>query len=198
MKNPESAAEKVKIDQEALLRGDPDQFALLVQNESPRLFRMIMRIVQDEDEARSVLQETYLQAYKRLDTFRGEAKISTWLYAIGLNLARAALRKLKRANPVESDIIERLQPAFQKGMHVQQFDEWNPLKITEKSERKKLVHGAIAELPEDYREVIMLRDIEELSTSEVAETLNISEGAVRVRLHRARTALRTLLNAYFT
>ena len=71
-------------------------------------------------------------------------------------------------------------------------------KNNNKSERKKLVHGAIAELPEDYREVIMLRDIEELSTSEVAETLNISEGAVRVRLHRARTALRTLLNAYFT
>lgn len=181
-----------------MLKGDPDQFAILVENETPRLFRMIMRIVQDEDEAQSVLQETFLQAYKRLNTFRGEAKVSTWLYAIGLNLARAALRKLKRINPVESDVIERLQPAFSKGMHVQQFDRWNPQKLAERAERKELVHKAIAELPEDYKNVIMLRDIEELSTTEVAEALEISEGAVRVRLHRARNALRTLLNGHFS
>ena len=185
------------IDLDALLKGDADTFERLVQKESPRLFRMIMRILQDEDEARSVMQETYLQAYKRLDTFRRESKFSTWLYAIGLNLARASLRKLKRFDTLEEDKIDRLQPSFTGGMFSQSPDAWNPQKFTELSERKQLVHNAIAQLPVDYRTVVTLRDIEELSTTEVAQVLDISEGAVRVRLHRARHALRKLLDQYF-
>ncbi len=185
------------IDLDALLNGDPIAFERIVQQESPRLFRMIMRIVQDEDEARSVMQETYLQAYKRLDTFRRESKFSTWLYAIGLNLARASLRKMKRFDALEEDKIDRLQPSYTGGMFTESPEAWNPQKMAERSERKALVHSAIAELPVDYRTVLTLRDIEELSTTEVAQTLNISEGAVRVRLHRARQALRSLLDQYF-
>lgn len=185
------------IDLDALLKGDAKAFEMLVQKESPRLFRMIMRIVQDEDEARSVMQETYLQAYKRLDTFRREAKFSTWLYAIGLNLARASLRKMKRFDALEEDQIDRLQPSFSNGMFSENTEAWNPQKLTEKAERKQLVHDAIAKLPSDYRTVLTLRDIEELSTTEVAQVLDVSEGAVRVRLHRARQALRKILDQYF-
>ena len=185
------------IDLDALLKGDAVAFERVVQKESPRLFRMIMRIVQDEDEARSVMQETYLQAYKRLDTFRRESKFSTWLYAIGLNLARASLRKMKRFDALEEDKIDRLQPSFTGGMFSQSPEAWNPQKMAERAERKQLVHDAIAELPVDYRTVLTLRDIEELSTTEVAQSLDISEGAVRVRLHRARQALRGILDQYF-
>ena len=185
------------IDLDALLKGDAKAFEMLVQKESPRLFRMIMRIVQDEDEARSVMQETYLQAYKRLDTFRREAEFSTWLYAIGLNLARASLRKMKRFDALEEDQIDRLQPSFSNGMFSENTEAWNPQKLTEKAERKQLVHDAIAKLPADYRTVLTLRDIEELSTTEVAQVLDVSEGAVRVRLHRARQALRKILDQYF-
>ena len=180
-----------------LLKGDANAFERLVQKESPRLFRMIMRIVQDEDEAQSVMQETYLQAYKRLDTFRRESKFSTWLYAIGLNLARASLRKMKRFDALEEDKMDRLQPSFTGGMFTESPEAWNPQKMAERAERKKLVHDAIAELPVDYRTVLTLRDIEELSTTEVAQSLDISEGAVRVRLHRALQALRGLLDQYF-
>ncbi|MFK7846501.1 MAG: sigma-70 family RNA polymerase sigma factor [Rhodothermales bacterium] len=186
-----------EIDLDALLKGDAVAFEQLVQQESPRLFRMIMRIVQDEDEARSVMQETYLQAFKRLDTFRRESKFSTWLYAIGLNLARASLRKMKRFDALEEDKIDRLQPSFSSGMFAETFETWNPQKTAERSERKQLVHKAIAELPTDYRTILTMRDIEELSTTEVAQVLDISEGAVRVRLHRARQALRKLLDKYF-
>ena len=135
------------IDLDALLKGDPVAFERVVQKESPRLFRMIMRIVQDEDEARSVMQETYLQAFKRLDTFRRESKFSTWLYAIGLNLARASLRKMKRFDALEEDKIDRLQPTFTGGMFSQSPEAWNPQKMAERAERKQLVHDAIAELP---------------------------------------------------
>ena len=89
-----------------------------------------------------------------------------------------------------------MQPSFSNGWHADSYERWNPQKQTERTERKSLVHRAIAQLPDDYREVITLRDIEELPTDEVAETLGISNGAVRVRLHRARQALRKLLDGY--
>ncbi|MBX2819107.1 MAG: sigma-70 family RNA polymerase sigma factor [Rhodothermaceae bacterium] len=186
------------IDLDTLLAGDKAAFEKVIVKESPRLFRMIMRIVQDEDEARSVMQETFLQAYKRLSTFRRESKFSTWLYAIGLNLARASLRKLKRFDTLDEEAIDRMQPAFSNGMYADSYETWNPQKIAEREERKELVHKAINKLPDDYRAIVTLRDIEELSTTEVAEVLDISEGAVRVRLHRARQALRKQLDQYFS
>lgn len=185
------------LDLDALLKGDATAFEQLVRQESLRLYRVIVRIVRDEDEAQSVLQETFLQAYRRLPTFRGEAKITTWLFAIGINLARASLRKSRRYDTYEEQDIERLQPAFMKGMYVQQYGPWRPDETAERAERKRIVHEAIDRLPPDYRTVVMLRDIEELPTAEVAEILEISEGAVRVRLHRARQALRAVLDTYF-
>ena len=185
------------IDTEAVLRGDRKAFERLVYQESPRLFRVIARIVKDEDEARSVMQETFLQAYQRLHSFRRESKLTTWLYAIGINLARASLRKTRRYDLLEEGDIERLQPSFSKGMYAQKYEAWNPEKIAERSERQRIVRQAIDQLPPDYRLVVTLRDIEQLSTAEAARVLEISEGALRVRLHRARQALRTLLEKHF-
>lgn len=184
------------LDVEALLAGDAAAFEQLVRQESPRLFRVINRVVNDEDEAASLMQETFLQAYQRLDTFRREAKFTTWLYAIGINLARGSLRKSKRLSPLDEAAVERMQPDFSGGMYVDQAEAWNPHRLAELSQRRDLVHQAIAQLPEDYRVVITLRDIEELSTDEVARILEISNGAARVRLHRARQALRKLLDSH--
>lgn len=186
-----------QVDQDAVLRGDRAAFEQLVRVESPRLYRVILRILHDEDEARSVMQETFLQAFKRLSTFRGESKLTTWIYAIGINLARAALRKTRRLTVLEEQDIERLQPRFRMGMYVEQYEAWNPQRISERKERRRLVHEAIAQLPDDYRTIVTLRDIEELSTAEAARILEISEGAARVRLHRARQALRKILDGYF-
>ncbi len=185
------------FDPEAVLRGDPQAFEQLVRQESPRLYRVIVRLVRDEDEAQSVMQETFLQAYKRLPTFRGESKLTTWLYAIGINLARASLRKARRTTSLSEEEIERLQPRFVAGMYAEPYEAWNPHRTAERAERRRLVHEAIERLPDDYRSIVTLRDIEGLSTAEAARILEISEGAARVRLHRARQALRKLLDGYF-
>lgn len=190
-----SATEDV-LDVDALLGGNKREFEKLVVQESPRLFRIIVRMVGDDDEARSIMQETFLQAYQRLDTFRRESKLTTWLYAIGINQARAALRKAKRTSSLDDQDVERMQPTFSKGMFAGRVNAWSPLQMAELSERKRLVHSAIGKLPPDYREVVIMRDIEQLSTDEVAEALRISNGAVRVRLHRARQTLRELLDSH--
>lgn len=184
------------LDVEALLGGDRQAFEQLVNQETPRLFRVILRIVGDATEAESVMQETFLQAFKRLHTFRRESKLTTWLYAIGINQARAALRKSRRYQPLDMEAFDRLQPSFAHGMHAETYEHWNPQKVAEARERVALVHKAIDQLPPDYRTVVILRDIEERSTAEAAQMLNVSEGAVRVRLHRARQALRKLLDKH--
>lgn len=185
------------LDVEAILSGDRRAFEHLVRKESPRLFRVIVRIIRDDDEAQSIMQETFLQAYQRLDTFRGDAKLTTWLYAIGINQARAALRKKRRTNTMDEADMERLQPSFNKGMYAEPPKRWDPQKMAERSERQRLVREAVDRLPENYRTVVVLRDLEELSTAEAADILGISEGATRVRLHRARKALRSILAAHF-
>ena len=132
-----------------------------------------------------------------LGGFSGMTMGIRWLYAIGINLARASLRKTRRYDILEEADIDRLQPTFSKGMYAQKYKAWDPEKLAERSERVRLVHEAIDRLPPDYRFVIILRDLEQLSTAEAARALNISEGALRVRLHRARQALRALLEKYF-
>lgn len=186
------------LDVEALLRRDEAAFEQMVLQETPRLFRVINRIVNNPDEAESLVQETFLQAWQRLETFRGESKVTTWVYAIGINLARAWLRKAKRFGEYDEEAVERLQPEFSGGMYTDHFESWNPLRLAELAERKDLLYKAIDRLPEDYRTVITLRDIEEIGTDEVARILDISNGAVRVRLHRARQALRGLLDKHLS
>jgi RNA polymerase sigma-70 factor (ECF subfamily) len=186
------------IDLPALLAGDRDEFDKIVRNEAPRLFKVLIRYVRDEDEAKSIMQETFLQAYEGLDTFRGDSKFTTWLYSIGINQARARFRKLKRQDLLSEDEIDRLQPSFSLGRYNQSYEPWQPDEVASKSERQRLVHEAILKLPENYRVVVELRDIEEFSTDETAEMLEMTSGAVRVRLHRARQALRALLEPYFS
>lgn len=187
-----------QIDLEALLRGDRKEFEKLVRQESPRLYRVLLRFVKDEDEARSIMQETYLQAYQRLHTFRGDSKLTTWLYAIGINQARVFLRKHRRYDRLDEQDIERLQPSFQMGMYTQTYQPWGPDEAASRKERRDLVHAALSRLPENYRIVVDLRDIQGFSTEEVAGMLEMTSGAVRVRLHRGRQALRALLAPYFS
>lgn len=186
-----------EVDLDSLLDGDREEFEKLVRRESPRLFRVILRIVGDGNEAENIMQETYLQAFRRLSTFRRESKFTTWLYAIGINLARAALRKARRVSRLDETDIDRLQPTFSKGMYVESFESWDPQRIAELEDRKRIVREAVDRLPDDYRTIIILRDLEELSTAEAAAILRITEGATRVRLHRARQALRHLLDEHF-
>ena len=180
---------------EALRARDPDALDRLVRDQCQRIYGAILRLVRDPDEAGSLVQETFLQALHSLDAFRGQAKVSTWLYGIAMNVTRTYLRKKIQHRRVLSERdIDWLQPHFTwRGTHAERYTDWDPEIMLEKRERAHMVRQAIDRLPERYRVVLVMRDLEELSTAEVAEALSISEGNVRVRLHRARNTIRTLL-----
>jgi RNA polymerase sigma-70 factor, ECF subfamily len=175
-----------------LLSGDHAAFEQLVREETPRLLRMLIRIVRNEEEAKSIVQETFLIAYQRLHTFRSESKFTTWLYSIGIYQARMSLRRKKYQMRLQETNLDLLEPQHQWRYHA-----WSPESFAESEERARLIRDSIEKLPENYREVITLRDMEELSSEEVSDRVGISSGAVRVRLHRARQALRVLLDPYF-
>ena len=186
-------------DPDALRAKDPEALDRLVREQWHRIYAAILRLVRDPDAAGSLVQETFLQALRSLDTFRGHARVSTWLYGIAMNVASNYLRSVIQHRRLLSEReIEWLQPRFtRRGTHATRYTDWDPEISMEKRERARLLHEAIDQLPERYRVILVLRDFEDLSTAEVAEALSISEGNVRVRLHRARNTVRALLNPHF-
>lgn len=170
-----------KVD--ALKDGSEHAFRCLFEQERERLHRFVLKMVEDEDEAENIVQETFTEAYRQIGDFRGEAKISTWLFSIARHLAYGHLRTAKRHNYLEHQKIEFLD-AEKGGTQTDTQD------AVEQSERKEIVHDALQELPEHYRRVVQLRELEEKSTAETADQLDLTEVNVRVRLHRARKQLR--------
>ena len=176
-----------------LRAGDADAFEELVRTYGGRLLAVARRFVRNESDAQDITQAAYLSAFRALPQFEGGCQLSTWLHRIVVNTALMKLRT-RRRKPEES--IEVLLPAFlEDGHHVEQFSDWaTPADaLLEWKETRATVRACIAQLPDNYREVLMLRDIEELPTQEVAQLLNLTPTAVKVRLHRARQALSTLL-----
>ncbi|HET7291753.1 MAG TPA: sigma-70 family RNA polymerase sigma factor [Vicinamibacteria bacterium] len=174
-----------------------DPFEDLVRRHGPRLLATARRILRSEDDARDALQDAFLQAFRAQDGFRGEAAVQTWLHRILVNACLMRLRS-RRRHPEES--IDELLPDFQEdGHHARHPHEWRaePEVLLERRENREFVRAALDRLPDDYRTVILLRDIEELTTAEAAAALGISEVACKVRLHRARQALRGLLAPHF-
>jgi RNA polymerase sigma-70 factor (ECF subfamily) len=162
-----------------------------------RLLAVARRLTQNEDDAHDAVQSAYLSAFRSLQTFEGNCQLSTWLHRIVVNAALMRLRT-RRRKPEAS--IEELLPAFQEdGHHVEQFSEWSARadELLERNETRATVRACIEQLPDNYREVLVLRDIDELSTQDVAEALSMTPTAVKVRLHRARQALSTLLRREF-
>jgi RNA polymerase sigma-70 factor, ECF subfamily len=179
----------------ALKAGEEWAYEAIVRVYGGRLLAVARRFVRNEDDARDVLQSAYLSAFRSVAQFEGAAQLATWLHRIVVNTALMKLRT-RRRRPEES--IDDLLPSFlEDGHHVEQFAEWStPVDVLlERDETRRTVRGCIDELPESYRTVLLLRDIEERSTQEVAEALNCTPTAVKVRLHRARQALSTLLRA---
>jgi RNA polymerase sigma-70 factor (ECF subfamily) len=176
-----------------LRAGDGDAFEELVRTYGGRLLSVARRFVRNESDAQDIVQAAYLCAFRSLHQFEGNCQIATWLHRIVVNQALMKLRT-RRRKPEES--IEPLLPAFHDdGHHVEQFSDWTtPADVLlERRETRATVRACIEELPGNYRDVLMLRDIDELPTQEVAQLLNLTPTAVKVRLHRARQALSTLL-----
>jgi RNA polymerase sigma-70 factor (ECF subfamily) len=173
----------------AILAGDTHLFHDLIRPYEHTVFSMAMALLRNPQEAEDVAQETFLRALRNLHSYRGEARFSTWLVSIALNEARNRLRRDRALESLDnsSDETDRIAPEL--------LRDWRevPSEVLERLELRKMLQEAITELPVIYREVFLLRDVEELSISESAELLGISAASVKVRLHRARIMLQMRL-----
>ena len=183
-------------------KGDGAAFAQLVERHQRQLFRLALRMTGSEADAQEVLQEAFLNAYQKLPLFRGEAQFSSWLYRIAANSALMRLRRKRRApDTVPDEPLELTGPRFneQGGYEAPPRSDWSQ-RADEKLESRELgqaIDKAVAELPDDYRTVFLLKDVDGLSNEEIAHALELSVPAVKSRLHRARLALREKLGEFF-
>jgi RNA polymerase sigma-70 factor (ECF subfamily) len=180
----------------ALRAGDESAYERAVRLYSPRLLAATRRILQNEEDARDAVQDAWISAFKSLPNFGEQSRFSTWLHRIGVN---AALMKLRsRQRKPERPISELLPKFLNDGHPAEPAVAWETVeKLLERDETRALVRQSIDKLPESYRTVLILRDIEELDTEQAAEQLGVTTGVIKTRLHRARQALRTLLDGHF-
>lgn len=193
---PPSTASDEQALVSALRAGEPAAFETLVRLYGGRMLAVARRLVGTEEDARDVVQDAMLSAFKAIGRFEAQARLSTWLHRITVNTALMKLRTRAR-KPEES--IEPLLPTFnERGHHTARvLSAETADALFEREESRVLVRQAIDELPDSYRTVLLLRDIEEMDTGEVAALLGITPNAVKARLHRARQALGTLLGPLF-
>lgn len=177
----------------ALRRNDAPAYARLVRETTPRLLAVARRMLPNEEDAQDAVQEGFLAAFKGLAGFDGHSKLSTWLHRIVVNACLMKLRS-KRRRPERA--IEDLLPKFKDDGHAwEPGSAWrSPTTGLEAAEVHARMLRAIDSLPENYRIVLVLRDIQELDTGETGVILGLSENAVKTRLHRARQALRELID----
>jgi len=177
------------------LAGETQLFHQLIRPYEKLVYVTIFAIVKNETEAEDAAQETMINAFRHLASFRGDAKFSTWLVTIAMNEARKRLRKIKvGAEDSLDDTKEESEGDYTPAV----LTDWReiPLAALERKELREKLREAVAMLPEKYREVFVLRDIEELNQEETAAALGINVTLVKVRLHRARMMLQKMLVPY--
>ncbi|HEY6612991.1 MAG TPA: sigma-70 family RNA polymerase sigma factor [Vicinamibacterales bacterium] len=188
-----------RIESDAMLvarlqAGDPDAYEALVRVHGGRLLSVARRFLPNNEDAQDAVQEAFIKAFRAIGTFEERAQLHTWLHRILVNTALMKIRSRKR-RPEES--IDDLLPTFHADGHqTTESRDWSDA-IFERKETAAMVRRAIAQLPDHYRAVLTLRDIEERDTMETAAALGTTTTVVMVRLHRARQALRTLLDREF-
>jgi len=194
---PLDAPDGTRVDERPLLArlqaGDEEACERLVRDHTSRLLAIARRYLRQEEDARDAVQEAFVAAFRSISRFQGTSSLSTWLHRIVINCCLMKLRSGRR-RPETS--IEELLPRFDETGHrvLDAAELPEPAEAAiEREETRRRVRTAIARLPERYRAVLLLRDIEEVSTADAARMLKLTPNAVKIRLHRARQALRTLL-----
>lgn len=178
-------------------RGDEAACEEFVRRHGGQMLAVARRFLHCEQDAEDAVQDAFLSAFRSIREFAGSSRIGTWLHRIVVN---CCLMKLRSAKSRPATSIENLLPTFDEtGHHARRVSAWEtpPPERLHAAELCARVRACIDELPEPYRVVLLLRDIEDLDTQDTAEALAISPAAVKVRLHRARQALRTLLEPFF-
>jgi RNA polymerase sigma-70 factor (ECF subfamily) len=173
--------------------GDEEASAALVRKYGGRMLAVARRFLRCEEDSVDAVQDAFLAAFRSLEGFEGNSALGTWLHRIVVNVCLMRLRARSRSREVR---IDDLLPTFdESGHHSHPVRAWGDEALARltQAETRAQVRGCIDRLPDAYRQVLILRDIEELDTEQTAQHLGIKPGAVKTRLHRARQALRTLL-----
>ena len=172
---------------ERVQRGDKQAFGLLVAKYQRKLIRLLSRMIRDPAEVEDVAQEAFIKAYRALPGFRGESAFYTWLYRIGINTAKNFLAGQGRRAPTTTEFDSEEAESFEEGDQLR--DNNTPERILLSKEIGNTVETAMADLPEDLRTAIMLREIEGLSYEDIAQIMDCPIGTVRSRIFRAREAI---------
>ncbi len=169
-----------------ILAGEKELFEILLRRYNQTLYRVIRSYVKDEDEIQDAMQNTYLKAFDKLFQFQGHSTFSTWLIRIGINEALLRLKIMKNEKNIYLNSTEFTSEAI----HQIPDNQMNPEKIILREEAKRILEKAIDSLPEKYRVIYVLKEIEGLSNNEVSESLNLTDSNIKVRLHRAKSLLK--------
>jgi RNA polymerase sigma-70 factor (ECF subfamily) len=176
--------------------GDKAACAICIEQHSPQVYRLALRLMQNEADAEDVMQETFLSAFQAIDNFEGRSTISTWLFRIAYNAAMSRLRR-----PVLSDtsVEDTLDSSEDGALLPTQFFDWCclPEEDFRMAEVQSQLEQAMRQLSPTLRSVFILRELEGLSVQEAAEALDVSQDVIKTRLHRARLFLREQLSTYF-
>lgn len=179
---------------EAARRGEAGALAMLVDRYGPRIHNFASRMCRNAEDAKDISQETFLAAMRGLKDFRAEGKLSTWLFRIAANACRK-MRRHGKFEPAHHLTLEQFLPT-ERDMNAALVDPpETPDHALRRTDLRESLEAAVAELPAPYRAVLVLRDLEGLSTDEAAEALGVTPITVRVRLHRARLFIRQRLAA---
>ncbi len=178
-----------------LVARDESAFNELVVTYQRRVFALVFRMLGRREEAEDLAQEVFVQVFKAIDQFRGDSKLSTWIYRIAVNLCKNRAKYLSRRHANDQDDVDamadRLPFSAAKGVSVGGIS--RPDELVEGMQLEVVVKRAIAQIEPEFREVLILRDVEDMSYEEIAEVTGLADGTVKSRIHRARAQLRTLV-----
>jgi len=193
MNKEEVATSEILNDDEIIariLRGEKDLYSIIVRRYNQRLYRIGMSIINDDAEVEDAMQVAYINAYENLGKFAFRSSFPTWLTRILINECLLRLKKRKKTISMNDENAENVMD--------QNKDPQTPVSVTVNSELRSILNDAISRLPEIYRTVFVMREIENMNVAETKECLNISEVNVKVRLNRAKAMLRDLLSVQYT
>jgi RNA polymerase sigma-70 factor (ECF subfamily) len=175
-----------------LVARDERAFNELVMLYQERVFRILLRMLGRRDEAEDMAQEVFVQVFKAIGTFRGDARLSTWVFRIAVNLCKNRVKYLKRRRADVQDEYEALaeRAPLTAGSGVTAGDVHRPDHLVEGFQLEQVVRQCIVELDPDFREVLILRDVEDMTYEELSEVTGLPDGTVKSRLHRARAMLK--------
>ena len=182
---------------ERLAARDERAFNELVQAYEQRVYRLVFRMLGRRDEAEDMAQEVFVQVFKAIGTFRGESRVGTWIYRIAVNLCKNRMKYLSRRHTNEQDELEPVaeQAALSDGKGVAFGETSRPDQMVEGFQIERIVQECMLTLEPDFREVLILRDVEDLSYEELSEVTGLADGTVKSRLHRARAMLKASVEA---